>query len=395
MTKKKKNNFSELFTFEPASDSTKWARFSDNKSDVIGAWIADMDISTSDRIIESIKGRLNERVFGYNEPPDQFFEVIIQRLQKKYGWATKPEWFVPQPGVVPSLFFASNCLGRVGDSIMAATPNYRYLLEAAKYTDRVFQPLNCNINEARWEIDFDQMRQTLSKKTKTFLLCNPHNPVGRALDQRELETIAESCISNGTMICSDEIHADLILDHDKRHIPIASLDPAVEKQSITLISASKAFNLPAIGGLSLAIIPNPKIRNAFQEQAYGVAANPSALAYAATLTAFRDCDDWLEDTIGLLRNNRDYLEAQIGKIRGLNMTHVEATFLAWIDVSNSGLENPFNTFLDNGVALSEGSEMGRSDYLRLNFACSRSRLCLLYTSPSPRDGLLSRMPSSA
>ena len=374
MTKKKENNFSELFTFEPASDSTKWARFSGKKKDVIGAWIADMDISTSAQIIDSIKDRLNQRVFGYNEPPDQFFEVIIQRLQRKYGWPTKPEWFVPQPGVVPSLFFASNCLGQTGDGVMAATPNYQYLLEAAEYTDRVFQPLDCNIKNTRWEIDFDQMRQVLSKKIKTFLLCNPHNPVGRALDQRELETIAELCLSNGSMIVSDEIHADLILDHDKKHIPIASLDPAVEKQSITLISASKAFNLPAIGGLSLAIIPDPKIRTAFQKRAYGVAANPSALAYAATLTAFRDCDDWLADTINLLRNNRDYLEAQIASIKGLSMTHVEATFLAWIDVSNSGLGNPFNTFLDNGVALSEGSQMGRPDYLRLNFACDRSRL---------------------
>jgi cystathionine beta-lyase len=257
---------------------------------------------------------------------------------------------------------------------MAARPNYRYFLEAAELTGRVFQPIDCHVNKHRWEMDFDQMRQTISPKTKTFLLCNPHNPVGRVLDQQELETIADLCLRNGTMICSDEIHADLVLDPDKQHIPIASLHSEVEKKSITLISASKAFNLPAIGGLSLAIIPDPEIRSAFQHKAYGVATHPGALAYAATLTAFKDCDDWLLQTISYLRDNRDYLEAQIADIEGLNMTHAEATFLAWIDVSNSGLENPVRTFLEHGIALSDGAEMGRADHVRLNFACHRSTL---------------------
>jgi len=357
-----------------ASDSTKWSRFSNKKHDVIGAWIADMDLPTSEKIIDAIKNRLDERVFGYSEPPDQFFDVVIQRLEKKYGWRTKPEWFVPQPGVVPSLFFASNCIGDDGDAVMAARPNYRYFLETAAHTGRIFQPIDCHLNKQRWEMDFDQMRQTISPKTKTFLLCNPHNPLGRVLDRYELETIADLCLRNGTMICSDEIHADLVLDPDKRHIPIASLHPEVEKQSITLISASKAFNLPAIGGLSLAIIPNPEIRSAFQNQAYGVATHPGALAYAATLAAYKDCDDWLLQTINYLRSNRDYLEKQIANIEGLDMTHAEATFLAWIDVSKLGLESPVSKFLDHGIALSDGTEMGRADHVRLNFACHRSTL---------------------
>lgn len=357
-----------------SSDSTKWSRFSSKEHDVIGAWVADMDLPTSSKIIDAVKARLDERVFGYSEPPDQFFDVVIDRLEKKYGWKTKPEWFVAQPGVVPSLFFASNCLGDTGDGVMAARPNYRYFLETAEHTGRVFQPVDCQVNNNRWEMDFDQMRQTISPRTKTFLLCNPHNPVGRTLDQQELETIADACLANGTMICSDEIHADIVLDPDKRHIPIATLDPEVEKRSITLISASKAFNLPGIGGLSLAIIPNPEIRAAFQNRAFGVATHPGALAYAATLTAFRDCDDWLQQTISYLRDNRDYLEAQIAGIDGLDMTHVEATFLAWIDVSASGLTKPINTFLEHGVALSDGTEMGNPDYVRLNFACHRSTL---------------------
>ncbi len=356
------------------SDSTKWSRFASKEQDVIGAWIADMDLPTSDKIIGAIKNRLDERVFGYSEPPARFFDVVIHRLEKKYGWKTKPEWFVPQTGVVPSLFFASNCVGNTFDGVMAARPNYHYFLETAEHTGRMFQPIDCHVNHDRWEMDFDQLHRTISSRTKTFLLCNPHNPVGRTLDRQELETVAEACLANGTIICSDEIHADLILDTDKQHIPIASLDPSVEKKSITLISASKAFNLPAIGGLSLTIIPDPEIRAAFQNKAYGVVTHPGALAYAATLAAFEDGDDWLLQTLSYLRDNRDYLEAQIAGIDGLEMTHVEATFLAWINVSNSGLKNPVNRFLEHGVALSGGAEMGNADYVRLNFACHRATL---------------------
>jgi cystathionine beta-lyase len=356
------------------SDSTKWGKFASNDRDVIGAWVADMDFPSDPRIIEAVKARLDEQVFGYAMTPRDFLPTIIDRLERKYGWKTREEWFVIQTGVVPSLFFASNCLGESGDGVMATRPNYHFFLETADYTGRIFQPVDCHLNHGRWEIDFDRMRNTITDRTRVFLLCNPYNPVGRVLDKNELETVADICLGNGTMICSDEIHAELVLDEDKHHIPIASLDPEIERNSITLMSASKAFNLPGIGGLSYAIIPNPEIRAAFENRCYGVATHPGALAYAATTTAFRDCDDWLADAIGYLRGNRDYLEQQIKRIGGLEMTHVEATFLAWMNVSESGLNNPVEAFLDHGVALSDGTNMGNSDFVRLNFACHRATL---------------------
>ncbi|MDA0272822.1 MAG: hypothetical protein O3C68_06180, partial [Proteobacteria bacterium] len=152
-----------------SSDSTKWSRFSSKEHDVIGAWVADMDLPTSSKIIDAVKVRLDERVFGYSEPPDQFFDVVIDRLDKKYGWKTKPEWFVAQPGVVPSLFFASNCLGDTGDGVMAAPAPQSLLRQTAEHTGRGFQPVDCQVNNNRWEMDFDQMRQTISSRTKAFL----------------------------------------------------------------------------------------------------------------------------------------------------------------------------------------------------------------------------------
>ena len=218
------------------------------------------------------------------------------------------------------------------------------------------------------------MADTISPQTRAFLLCNPFNPVGRVLTRLELETVADICLRNGTMICSDEIHADLMLDEDKQHIPIASLSRDIERNSITLFSATKAFNLPGIGGLSFAVIPDKELRGAFAQRAYGVATHPGALAYAATLAAYRDGEDWLVETINYLRNNRNYLEAEIAQMDGLSMTHVEGTFLAWVNVKESGLENPVQDFLDHGVALSDGLQMGRDDYVRLNFGCHHSTL---------------------
>ncbi|NKB96907.1 MAG: putative C-S lyase [Pseudomonadales bacterium] len=356
------------------SDSAKWTKFASNERDVIGAWVADMDLPSADEIINAIKDRLDERVFGYTVAPAEFIPLLQEQMQRKHGWRVESDWFVVQPGVVPSLFFASNCLGNSGDGVMAARPNYHYFLETAQYTDRTYQPVDCHNTDGRWEMDFQQMSETITRRTKTFLLCNPFNPVGRVFDKEELETIANLCLKNGTMICADEIHADLVLDDDKQHLPIASLDPEIEKHSITLFSAAKAFNLPGIGGLSLAIIPDPDIRAAFQQRSYGVATHPGALAYAATIAAYRDCDYWLQETITYLQSNRDYLETEIASIEGLSMNHVEATFLAWINVAESGLDNPVREFLKHGVALSAGDEMGSSDHIRLNFGCHRTTL---------------------
>jgi cystathionine beta-lyase len=356
------------------SDSTKWGRFASSDHDVIGAWVADMDLPSSDRIIEAVKARLDERVFGYAMQPPELIPVIQDRLQKKYGWKTEEDWYVILPGIVPALFFASSCLGNVGDAVMAARPNYHYFLETAAQTGRNLQTVNCQLADGRWEMDFDEMRESINERTRMFLLCNPHNPVGRALTREELETVAGICLENGTMICSDEIHADLILDPDRHHIPIASLDEEIEKHTITLISASKAFNLPGLSNLALAVIPDPDLRTAFENQSFGYTTSPTALSYAATLTAFRDCEDWLQDTLEYLRGNRDFLEAQITDITGLHMSHVEATFLAWINVTETGLNNPADTFHEHGVAVSDGSPMGDENHVRLNFACHRSTL---------------------
>jgi cystathionine beta-lyase len=208
-----------------------------------------------------------------------------------------------------------------------------------------------------------------------FLLCNPYNPVGRILTKEELEAIAEICLEKHIVICSDEIHSDLLLDQDKSHVPTAMLGKEVESNTITLVSPSKTFNLAGLGGCAVAIIPNREIRSSFRKRASGLVPGVGVLAYEAALVAYRgDCDDWHEQLLDYLRGNRDYLQQEIDRIPGLAMTHVEATYLAWIDTGKLNVRNAHDLFLNHGVALSEGGQFGDGDYVRLNFGCPRSTL---------------------
>ena len=355
-------------------DSFKWSRFADSSQDVIGAWVADMDFLAPQAVRDAVRQRLDKEALGYSELSHELIHVVIERLRRLYNWQVDPDWLVVLPGIVPGLFGAARAAGKPGDAVITQSPNYHHFFGAAEFSQRQLRKLDNKLVGGRWEMDFDQLDVLAGDGASSFLLCNPHNPLGRILSQAELETVAEVCLRNDIMICSDEIHADLLLDSDKPHIPIASLSPEIERNSITLVSPSKAFNMPGIGGFALAIIPNPELRKAFAAQIHGLTDHPGALAYCAALAAYRDCDEWLAQLLQYLRGNRDRLEQQIAAMDGLSMAHVEATFLAWINVSKLKLDNPFEHFLAHGVALSDGAGMGDKDYLRLNFACTRATL---------------------
>jgi cystathionine beta-lyase len=355
-------------------DSFKWNHFADPSHDVIAAWVADMDFLSPREVLDAVQQRLCGAALGYSDPPDELISVLVDRMQRLYGWRVEPSWFVMLPGVVPGLFGAVRATGKTGDSVITQSPNYHYLFGAAELSGRELARLETHLVDGRWALNVDHLRTLAAQGASSLLLCNPHNPVGRILSRDELEAVAAICLQNKIMICSDEIHADLLLDTDKPHIPIASLSPEIEQNSITLVSPSKTFNLPGIGGFAIAIIPNPALRASFESQIHGTAVHPSSLACSAALAAYRDADDWLAQLLEYLRGNRNYLQREIAAIKGMSMTHVEATFLAWINVSELQLDNAFEHFLAHGVALSDGAPMGDSGYLRLNFACPRATL---------------------
>jgi len=358
------------------TNSTKWTRHAGKSSrmDVIPAWVADMDFAAPTPVIEALRARIDHGIYGYSTEPDALREVVVDRMARLYGWEVKPSWMVMLPGVVSGVFHSCRCTGESGDEVLVPTPIYHPFLEAPSYQDRTLVPAPATPVDGKWQFDLDRFKRAVSARTCAFLLCNPYNPVGRTLSRAELEALAEICLSNDILICSDEIHCELLLDEDKPHIPTATLGPEVADKTITLISTSKTFNLAGLGGFAIAVIPNARLRLKFEALMRGVTQRPGAPAYASALVAYRDCDDWLEEMLTYLRRNRDLVEQEVASIPGLSMTHVESTYLAWINVAQLGLEKPWDAFVEGGVALQDGQEMDDPNYLRLNFATQQSTL---------------------
>ena len=230
--------------------------------------------------------------------------------------------------------------------------------------------------QGRAVFDIDKLEQCITnavKPPRLLLLCNPHNPNGRALTREELTTVDELCQKHHLTICSDEIHCDLILDQTIQHIPYASISDYAEKHSITLMSASKTFNTAGFC-CAYAIIPNPALREQFNRAKEGIIPPPDALGYVVTKAAFQHGSDWHASVVNYLKSNYDYLLKEINAIEGLSMQPMEATYLAWINVRALNLTDPAQFFLDAGVALIAGAQFGNADYVRLNFACPRARL---------------------
>ena len=228
-------------------------------------------------------------------------------------------------------------------------------------------------NGDMWEIDFETFEKAIGERSKLFILCNPHNPLGRIFTRDELHKIAALCENNGLTLCSDEIHCDLLLDTNKSHIPTASLSSNIAERTITLMAPSKTFNVAGLG-LSFAVIANDKLRRKFQRAMQGIVPHPNLFGYTAALAAYKHGGEWLEELLDYLRINRDMVYSRINAMPGLSTTHVEATYLAWIDARDLGVDNPHQFFEKAGVGLSNGIEFFAKGFLRLNFGCPRDML---------------------
>jgi cystathionine beta-lyase len=231
--------------------------------------------------------------------------------------------------------------------------------------------------DGTWHIDFDTFESRISERTRVFILCNPHNPTGRAFRRDELERIAEICLRRGVLICSDEIHCD-ILFAGTRHIPIASLDPEIGRRTVTLIAPSKTFNIPGLH-CSMAVVADPDLRRQMQKPEPAFFPEVNALGFTAALAAYRHGGEWLQQALLYLEANRNLVwDYVFRELPGIEMCKPEATYLAWLDCRRAGISgDPYRFFLEKArVALSAGSSFGKpgEGFVRLNFACPRSTL---------------------
>jgi cystathionine beta-lyase len=349
--------------------SLKWDKYSG--SDIIPMWIADMDFQSPPAVLEQLHERIDHGVFGYTLVPQELQDVIVKRMQDKYDWQIDPSWIILLPNLVSALHLSCQAAAKPGDEILTFTPVYPPFFTAPMPSQKLINiPLrrDCDKNT----FDLEAFKNAITPKSKLLLLCNPHNPVGRSFDCDELKAITEICLEHNITICSDEIHCDLILDN-KIHIPTATISPKVAASSITLMSPAKTFNLPGLN-CGLAIIPDEELRKKFIKQRSGTVPYVNALGYTACLAAYRDSEQWHDELLEYLKSNRDIIEDFIAETPQLSMDHIEATYLAWIDVSKLNLPEPAAFFEKAGVGLSDGKDFGCGDHLRLNFGCPKKTL---------------------
>ncbi len=366
-------NASQDFDFDHplerrGGDSLKWNKYAGR--DVLPLWVADMDFAAPPAVLRALHARLDEGCLGYAVPTPGLIDAVRADLERRYGWRVAPEALVWLPGVVTAL----NVACRVsGGGVITATPVYPPFLSAPRLSGCALAQVPLVLAGGRWTWDFAAMEAAVGTGTRLLLLCHPHNPVGRAWSASELAELAAFCRRHELIVCSDEIHCGLILDEGIEHQPFALVDRALGKSCITLMAASKTYNIPGLG-CAFAVIENAELRQRFTAVMRGIVPDANLLGYVATESAYRDCEDWHRALIAVLRANRDRVEEAIAAIPALSMTHVEATYLAWIDVRALSLANAQRFFEDAGVGLSEGADFGLPGWLRLNFGCPRSTL---------------------
>lgn len=351
-------------------DSLKWNKYS---GDTIPLWVADMDFAAPPAVLAALHRRVDHGVFGYGQPWPSLAEAVIDHARREYDWAIEPDWIVWLPGLVTGLHVASRAVGSAGDAVFTATPIYPPFLSAPQYSERRAVSAPLVRDEEGWIWDWAATDGVLrTAKARLFLLCHPHNPVGRAWNEDELGQILALAEKHDLVVCSDEIHCDLMLA-SRRHKPFAALAPEAARRTITLMAPSKTFNVPGLG-CAVAVIPDARLRRDFRSAMHGIVPHVNTLGLVACEAALREGGEWRRELLAYLRGNAWLVEDFVARQPALTTTAVEATYLAWIDARGLGIENPQRFFEVAGVGLSDGADFGAPGFVRLNFGCPRPLL---------------------
>ena len=353
----------------------KWTWF---PKDVLPMWVADMDFSAPPAILEAVQKYVEHGDLGYYLPSRKLQETIAARLEKLYRWEVSPDMIIAVPGVNSGYNIAARTFCTPEKGYLIQTPVYNEFHETRRKTGapQVEAPLAKKVlgHLIDYEIDFDSFAQA-APNASLFLLCNPHNPIGSIYSPTDLARLAEICLRHDLLIVSDEIHSELLLDGN-RFCPVASLSPEIENRTITLISASKAFNVPGLF-CAFAVIPNPQLREQYAETALKMGVHVSSTGLVATRIAYSGrCDDWLRELRKYLTRNRDFVIDYVKRrLPGVRITSPQATYLAWLDFTQLAFEkSPYEFIFERAkVALSDGAIFGENGkgHVRLNFGTSR------------------------
>lgn len=356
------------------SNAIKWNLFSE---EILPLWVADMDFASPKEVISDVQARLDHPIFGYQSKDMELMDVIVDWMFKQHSWKITPEDILLVPGVVAGFNWAVRSFTEINNSIIFQTPVYFPFFNISQNNNvqQITVPLKNTDNG--YKIDFDEFEGKIREDTRIFILCNPHNPVGRVYRKDELERLGEICLANDILICSDEIHCDLVYP-GHTHLPIASLSKELAMNTITLMAPSKTFNIPGLH-FSFAVVQNENLRNKMTKARNGIIGEPNILAQSAAKAAYKYGGEWLGALLKYLDQNRQLVvEFTKANIPEIQVHSPEGTYLAWLDCSALNLKKgPYNFILENAkVALNDGETFGgiSSGFVRLNFGCPKSVL---------------------
>ncbi|MGH7922481.1 MAG: MalY/PatB family protein [Candidatus Dormibacteraceae bacterium] len=355
-----------------AQRGTKWHRY---PPDVLPAWVADMDFPVAPAIQRALERIVEQRDYGYalRQPPDTVAAAFGDRMRDRFGWTPDPALVVEVSDLVQAMFACVLAFSAPGDGVALQTPIYPPFLLAVDETGRrrVENPLRDTGD--RYDLDLDHLRAALDARTRVLLVCNPHNPSGRVFERRELEALGALAVERDLVVVCDEIHSDL-LHTDRPHLPMATLDPAVAERVVTLTSATKSFNIPALR-CGVMHFGSQALLDRFSAAIPGrLLGHPGHTGVDATVAAWREGQPWLDLVLERLRENRAQVDRWVGGQAGVSWHPPEATYLAWLDLSALRLQpTPQQWLLDQArVGLNPGESFGApgTDFARLNFATS-------------------------
>jgi cystathionine beta-lyase len=361
--------------------SLKWdfeERFA-GATGLLPLWVADMDFRAPPEIVDAMRRRVDHGVFGYTLEPDSWFDAAIAWSARRHGWPVRREWMIASPGVIPSLVAAIHALTEPGDRIVIQPPVYYPFALRARANGREVVENPLGLQGTRWEMDLDGLERLLDARTKLLVLCSPHNPAGRVWEKDTLGRLGSICARRGVVIVSDEIHGDIVMQ-GHRHVPLALVSEEAAAISVTLVSATKTFNLAGMGG-SIAVVPDPGLRARVDKAHHALFAGvANAAAVAATEAAWRHGGPWLDQVLAYVGGNYQFVRGFLAeRLPTVGLPPLEGTYLPLLDMRGLGLpdaEVRRRLLGEAKVGLDEGTMFGAGGegFQRLNIACPRSIL---------------------
>ena len=355
-------------------------------ADVLPLWVADMDFTVSEEITKSLHAAVDHGIYGYTQPKDAYYNAITNWMEKNHNWKTKREWIMKTPGVVFALGAAVKAFTKPGDAVLIQNPVYYPFTNIIRDNDRrvidntLVYEKRVTEGKSQYSIDYEDFeRKIVQEHIKLFILCNPHNPVGRVWTREELQQLGEICLRHHVIVVSDEIHNDFVYPGFE-HTVFANVDPRFTEFTVTCTAPSKTFNLAGLQ-ISNIFISNETLREAFQKEIDKTGyVEPNALGAVVCEAAYRGGQEWLDQLRAYLLENLNFLRAYLQeKLPQIHLVEPEGTYLVWLDCSELGISGKeLDQFIVEkaGLWLDGGAMFGPSgaDFQRVNIACPRATL---------------------